>query len=72
MEKRMESVLFPCRSLLSVANVIVYSFYYLLDPKVAAFVSKEISKDSIVVVDEAHNIDNVCIESMSVDVSRSL
>lgn len=34
----------------------IYSFHYLLDPKVAEQVSKEMSKDSIVVFDEAHNI----------------
>jgi DNA excision repair protein ERCC-2 len=27
-------------------------------------VSKEIEKESIIVFDEAHNIDNVCIESL--------
>jgi len=38
------------------ANVIVYSYYYLLDPKVADLVSRELSKECIVVFDEAHNI----------------
>lgn len=32
------------------------------DPKISNMVSKEIEKDSIVVFDEAHNIDNICIE----------
>lgn len=52
------------------ANVIVYSYYYLLDPKIADLVSKELPKASVVVFDEAHNIDNVCIESMSVNINR--
>ncbi|EDV23730.1 uncharacterized protein TRIADDRAFT_50379 [Trichoplax adhaerens] len=52
------------------ANVVVYSYYYLLDPKIADLVSKEMSKQSVVVFDEAHNIDNVCIESMTVKISR--
>lgn len=30
----------------------------MLDPKVAELVSKELSKDAIVVFDEAHNIGN--------------
>jgi hypothetical protein len=38
------------------ADVVIYSFHYLLDPKVAEQVSKEMSKESIVVFDEAHNI----------------
>jgi DNA excision repair protein ERCC-2 len=47
-------------------DIIIYSFHYLLDPKVAEQVSKEMSKDAIVVFDEAHNIgilfiySNVC------------
>ena len=38
------------------AQVVVYSYYYLLDPKVAEMVSKELNKKSVVVFDEAHNI----------------
>jgi DNA excision repair protein ERCC-2 len=69
-------------------DVIIYSFHYLLDPKVADQVSKELSKDAIVVFDEAHNIgmsylqiwiaysaihvDNVCIESLSIDLTRPM
>lgn len=37
-------------------DVVIYSFHYLLDPKVSDQVSKELSKDAIVVFDEAHNI----------------
>lgn len=48
----------------------VYSYHYLLDPKIAETVSKELSKSSVVVFDEAHNIDNVCIDSMSVKINR--
>ena len=51
-------------------NVIIYSYHYLLDPKIAERVSKELSSDCIVVFDEAHNIDNVCIESLSTDITE--
>ena len=51
-------------------NVIIYSYHYLLDPKISERVSKELSKDCIVVFDEAHNIDNVCIESLSIDLTE--
>lgn len=51
-------------------NVIIYSYHYLLDPKIAERVSKELSRDSIIVFDEAHNIDNVCIESLSTDITE--
>lgn len=73
-------------------DIIIYSFHYLLDPKVAEQVSREMSKDAIVVFDEAHNIgtasrdpswcldaelavsseDNVCIESLSIDMTRPM
>uniref|UniRef100_A0A3P9Q302 DNA 5'-3' helicase n=1 Tax=Poecilia reticulata TaxID=8081 RepID=A0A3P9Q302_POERE len=52
------------------ANIVVYSYHYLLDPKIADLVSKELAKKSVVVFDEAHNIDNVCIDSMSVNITR--
>ena len=38
------------------ANIVVYSYYYLLDPKIADQVSKEMAKNSVVIFDEAHNI----------------
>ena len=38
--------------------------------KVAARVSRELDKGSIVVFDEAHNIDSVCIEALSVNLTR--
>jgi DNA excision repair protein ERCC-2 len=34
----------------------------MLDPKIATLVSRELSEQSIIVFDEAHNIDNVCVE----------
>lgn len=61
---------FLARKMLNQASVIIYSYYYLLDPKVAELVSKELPRDGIVVFDEAHNIDNVCIESLSIDITR--
>src|SRR3954471_17235574 len=57
---------------MSFCNVIIYSYHYLLDPKIAERVSKELSKDCIVVFDEAHNIDNVCIESLSIDLTEDV
>ncbi|RUS24950.1 DNA repair helicase, partial [Jimgerdemannia flammicorona] len=45
------------RRMIAFANVVIYSYHYLLDPKVAELVSRELSKDCIVVFDEAHNID---------------
>jgi DNA excision repair protein ERCC-2 len=42
----------------------------MLDPKVAKMVSKELEAESIIVFDEAHNIDSVCIEALSVTINE--
>lgn len=63
---------FMARHAINYANVVVYSYYYLLDPKIAEIVSRELPKSSVVVFDEAHNIDNVCIESMSVVINKKV
>jgi len=84
------------RQAINHANILVFNYQYMLDPKVgtsleAAFctilevhaltlccsfsryvakmVSKELEAESIVVFDEAHNIDSVCIEALSVTIN---
>jgi len=54
------------------AQVVVYSYHYLLDPKIAEIVSKDLARTTVIVFDEAHNIDNTCIDSMSVKINRRL
>lgn len=61
---------FLTRYVVTFADVIVYNYQYMLDPKVSAMVSRSFEKESIVVFDEAHNIDNVCIEALSVELDR--
>ncbi|KAG4070504.1 hypothetical protein HA402_005736 [Bradysia odoriphaga] len=61
---------FLTRFAINNASIIVYSYHYLLDPKIAEVVSKQLQKEVVVVFDEAHNIDNVCIDSMSVKINR--
>ena len=63
---------FFARHALNQASVIVYSYHYLLDPKIAELVSKDLPRNSVVVFDEAHNIDNICIDSMSVKLNRKV
>ena len=61
------------RQAINHANVLVFNYQYMLDPKVAKMVSKELEAESIIVFDEAHNIDSVCIEALSVVINeRSL
>jgi DNA excision repair protein ERCC-2 len=63
---------FLARRVISVANVVVYSYQYLIDPKVSGLVSAELSRDCIVIFDEAHNIDSVCIEALSVNLDTAV
>lgn len=60
---------FTIRRMMPLCNIVIYSYHYLIDPKIAERVSKDLSGDSIVIFDEAHNIDNVCIESLSMDIT---
>ncbi|GLA16751.1 DNA-dependent ATPase of the nucleotide excision repair factor 4 complex [Aspergillus niger] len=69
-EEHKQCPYFSARRMMPFCNVIIYSYHYLLDPKIAERVSRELSKDCIVVFDEAHNIDNVCIESLSIDLTE--
>lgn len=63
---------FTSRRLVSLANVVVYNYQYLLDPKIAGMVSREIPGNSIVCFDEGHNIDNICIEALSCEVDKRM
>ncbi|KAK9924018.1 hypothetical protein M0R45_032408 [Rubus argutus] len=56
---------FLARQMVEAANVVVCTYQYLLDPKLAGIISKNLHKESIVVFDEAHSIDNACIEALS-------
>ena len=61
---------FVARNAVQSADVIVHSFQYVLDPKVSALIGKELRSNSILVFDEAHNIDDVCIDALSVHIDR--
>lgn len=47
---------FTARYAINNAHIIVYSYHYLLDPKIAEVVSKQLARQVVVVFDEAHNI----------------
>ena len=48
---------FLTRRAINHANILVFNYQYMLDPKVAKMVSAELEAESIIVFDEAHNID---------------
>lgn len=61
---------FFVRKVLSMCDCIVFTYNYLIDPRVKSSVLKELSNNCVVIFDEAHNIDNACIEALSVEVKR--
>eukprot|EP01133_Synstelium_polycarpum_P009158 gene9158-10747_t len=61
---------FMSRHLINFANIVILSYQYLLDPKIASLVTSSFPSNSIVVFDEAHNIDNVCINALSVNIDK--
>ena len=61
---------FLARNMIAFANVVVFNYQYMIDPKVSNLVSRELEKECVVVFDEAHNIDNVCIEALSVNLRQ--
>ena len=61
---------FLTRQAINHANILIFNYQYMLDPKVAKMVSKEFEAESIVVFDEAHNIDSICIEALSVNINE--
>ncbi|KAI3996620.1 hypothetical protein MKX01_009452 [Papaver californicum] len=58
------------RQMIQCANIVVYTYQYMIDPKVAGLISKEMQRECVVVFDEAHNINNVCVEALSVSVRQ--
>lgn len=62
---------FLTRYLIQRCDVVIYSYQYLLNPRIHQIVSQQLKSDAIVVFDEAHNMDNVCIEALSVKLSRT-
>lgn len=58
------------RGALSIADIIVHSYMYIVDP-IASSVTKEfLDERTIVIMDEGHNVDDVCIEALSVLITK--
>ncbi len=58
--------------MLTSANVIVFNYLYLLDPVISETFIKQVAEGAVVVFDEAHNIDDVCIECYTVRINKGL
>ncbi|ESL05332.1 DNA repair helicase, TFIIH complex, XPD subunit [Trypanosoma rangeli SC58] len=58
------------RKALRVADIVVHSFLYIVDPIVAEVTKEYFNENTIVVMDEGHNVDDVCIEAMSLIITK--
>eukprot|EP01059_Diplonema_ambulator_P014502 TRINITY_DN25412_c0_g1_i1.p1 TRINITY_DN25412_c0_g1~~TRINITY_DN25412_c0_g1_i1.p1 ORF type:complete len:805 (+),score=244.80 TRINITY_DN25412_c0_g1_i1:193-2415(+) len=56
---------------LEYADIVVLSYPYIIDAKVAEHITETFPASSVVVFDEAHNIDNICMESLSFTVTKN-
>lgn len=63
---------FFVREHLKSCDCIIYPYNYLIDPKVFGIISKNLSENSVIIFDEAHNIDSHCIEALSIDINRNI
>ncbi|KAL0209455.1 hypothetical protein RCL1_007823 [Eukaryota sp. TZLM3-RCL] len=64
---------FLARSSLFSADVIVFSFLYLIDPKVSTVIeAHKLIENSTIVFDESHNLDDACLDAFSIDLSLSM
>ncbi|CAD8076131.1 unnamed protein product [Paramecium primaurelia] len=63
---------FTAREMVKKANIVVYNYLYLIDPGISSLLSKDQIKESVVVFDEAHNIDDVCIEAYTVRLNKPI
>lgn len=60
------------RRSIPVCDCIIYTYNYLIDPRIYAIISRELGSDSVVIFDEAHNIDGHCIEALSIEIKRNV
>lgn len=63
---------FLSRRAFEYANIIICSYNYLLDPKISNIISNDLDPNTILVFDEGHNIDNVCISSLSLHINQNM
>lgn len=61
---------FLVRRAIPVANIIVHSYLYMVDPSISSVVREHLDDRAIVVMDEGHNVDDVCIEAMSMVITK--
>jgi DNA excision repair protein ERCC-2 len=55
---------------IAAADILVHSYLYMVDPNVSGVVKEHLNENAIIVMDEGHNVDDVCIEAMSMIITK--
>lgn len=72
--EKVQCAYYTAREAIKEADIIVFNYLYLLDPQISSSMVKTFAKqkDSIVVFDEAHNIDDVCLEAYTIKLNNQV
>jgi len=54
------------------AHIVVYSYSYIIDPDMKSQIPEEQEPECVVVFDEAHNIDDQCVEAYKIEINKPL
>ena len=52
--------------------MVICNYPYILDSRVNDVIMKNVTENSMLIIDEAHNIDDVCLESKTVRIDSFL
>ena len=52
--------------------MVISNYPYILDSRVNDVIMKNVTENSMLIIDEAHNIDDVCLESKTVRIDSFL
>ena len=63
---------YSARNISQSADIVICNYPYILDDKVNHIILKDLEKESVVIIDEAHNIDSVCIESKTIRLDKQV
>ncbi|TNJ30386.1 TFIIH basal transcription factor complex helicase subunit [Giardia muris] len=63
---------FASRHAVTMADIIVCNYNYLLDPKCSGPLASKLDDRALILIDEAHNLEHVACEAFSMHISRPL
>ena len=58
------------RAMIPISDMILCNYSYVIDYRVNEELMRHLDKNSVVLIDEAHNIDDVCVDSMSIRIDK--